>query len=118
MRTNARFQRLIALFAAYAVAFQVFLLPLTVTSFAAPENVLCSTAVEASHPFSGHDSGCACAAGCGMQCGALSLADAPRQGVTVVRTGHGFPVPPQRAVSAVAITDERSPHSPRAPPFV
>lgn len=118
MRTNARFRRLIALFAAYVVAFQVFLLPLTVTSFAAPENVLCTVVAEASHPFSRHYGGCTCAAGCGMQCGTLSLADAPSQDVVVLRTAHGFLVPPQLAIPSVAKTDDGIPHSPRAPPFV
>lgn len=118
MRTNARFRRLIALFAAYVVAFQVFLLPLTVTSFAAPENGLCVAAAEASHPFSSHDSGCACAAGCGMPCGTLSLADAPSLDVIVLRTAHGFVVRPQLAIPRVAKTDDGIPHSPRAPPFV
>lgn len=117
MSRPVRSRRLIALFAAYVVALQGLLLPLTVAAFAAPENVLC-TAGGPSHPYPGHDGGCACAAGCGMQCGTPSLAGAPNQDVVVLRTAHLFLVLPQLVPSAVAKTDDGIPHSPRAPPFV
>lgn len=118
MSRPVRSRRLVALLAAYVVALQALLLPLTVAAFAAPENVLCTAAGERSHPSSDHDSGCACAAGCGMQCGTLSLADAPSQDVIVLRAAHGFVVLPPLAMPSVAKTDDGIPHSPRAPPFV
>lgn len=118
MSRSSRSRRLIALFAAYVVALQGLLLPLTVAAFAAPENVLCTAAGERSPPTSGHDSGCVCAAGCGMQCGTLSLADAPSQDVVVLRTAQGVLVPPQLAIPSIARPDDGIPHSPRAPPFV
>lgn len=117
MSKPVRSRRLIALFAAYVVALQGFLLPLTVAAFAAPESVLC-TATGATHQPANADGGCACAAGCGMQCGTPSLAGPSPQGVIVLRTTQSLLVAPLTVTLVVVPPREENPHSPRAPPFV
>src|SRR5262249_4572539 len=66
MTESARSRGFIALFAAYAVALQALLLPLTVAA-GAQNSGLCLSAASAGHP-TGDQSGCPCAAGCGLQC--------------------------------------------------
>src|SRR5664279_118193 len=63
-------RRIIALIAAYVVALQALLLPLSVAAGSPFESSLCAAAASVDHAPSpaGHDGGCPCAAGCGMQC--------------------------------------------------
>jgi hypothetical protein len=63
-------RRLIALAAAYVIALQALLLPLSVAAGGAFDFSLCTAVTSADRPSSpaGYDSGCPCAAGCGMQC--------------------------------------------------
>lgn len=118
MNGTVRLRRLIALFAAYVVALQALLLPLTVAAGASFDTNLCAASGSANgaQPPASHDNGCPCAAGCGIHC-----------------LTQAYTVPPQ-AVSPVAAAPvmarlapplvERSPApahfgSPRAraPPF-
>lgn len=118
MSKPVRSRRLIALFAAYVVALQGFLLPLTVAAFAAPESVLCTTAGNTAPQPASHDTACACAAGCGMQCGAPSLAGPLPQNAIVLHATQGVLVTLPPATLVAVPSDEGTPHSPRAPPFV
>jgi hypothetical protein len=75
MSESTRTRRVIALIAAYVVALQALLLPLSVA--AGPfKSSLCTaaTSVDGSPSPADHDSGCASAAGCGTQCCAQTLA--------------------------------------------
>lgn len=118
MSKLVRSRRLIALFAAYVVALQAFLLPLTVAAFAAPESVLCTTAGETAPQPTNHDTGCACAAGCGLHCSAPALMGPPPQGAIVSRATPGVVVAPLPATLVSMAPSEGTPHSPRAPPSV
>jgi hypothetical protein len=72
-----RSRRLVALVAAYAVALQALLLPISV-AHAAPDAGLCaSSALQKQQPAAGHTTGCPCAAGCGMECCAGAVAAPP-----------------------------------------
>ncbi|HVZ51743.1 MAG TPA: hypothetical protein VG986_07240 [Pseudolabrys sp.] len=82
-------RRLIALLAAYVVALQALLLPLTVAAGATFEPHLCASASStdgAPAPLN-QDSVCPCAAGCGMHCCAQVLA-VPPQAVAMPRLAY------------------------------
>jgi hypothetical protein len=82
MSSPHRSTRLIALIAAYVVALQALLLPLAVVAGGVTNFGLCSAGASAADTQSpaGDQSGCPCAAGCGMQCCGHLLAGPP-QGV-------------------------------------
>ena len=117
MRARHFSRRMIGLLAAYLVALQALILPLSMPATAALADSLCiteGTGSPAQHPAA-QDHGCPCCAGCGMQCAAPALADAP----------PAVPVPPQAAVVAAAVPivfapsprpDRRAPQMPRGPP--
>ncbi len=113
-----RSRRLIALLAAYVVALQGLLLPLTLVAYAAPESVLCTTTGPETPQPAGHDTGCACAAGCGMQCGASTLAGPPAQALIAARTADAIVTVPLLSVRVAILSPDGTPHSPRAPPAV
>lgn len=116
MSKPVRSRRLIALFASYVVALQALLLPLTVVGFAAPGAAICESAAgEGSHQPASHDSGCACVAGCGMQCCAQALAAPPRPEIALRPTRANVIAPPS-SLREIAQHTERGPHSQRAPP--
>jgi hypothetical protein len=126
MRKLIPSRRLTALLAAYVIALQALLLPLTVAAHAAPEEGLCVSAKSGGAPRSTtspdrsparHDSGCACAAGCGMQCHAPALAGAPSIAFAAypLRVSMAAPAPP---VTAVIRPPHRTPLVARAPPLV
>jgi hypothetical protein len=110
-------RRMIALAAAYLVALQALLLPLSVAAgspFMAPP-CASSASQPASQPAN-HDTGCPCAAGCGMQCCAQALV-APVPVVAERIPVIVYTAAPLRAFVAVAHAPDRSPLNPRAPPF-
>jgi hypothetical protein len=117
MSESARSRRVIALAAAYVVALQTLLLPLSVAAGGPFESSLCAavTLVDGSPSPAGHDSGCPCAAGCGTQCCVQSLAGSPQ--VTVAYRHAGFSVfvllPSIKAAIRPVI---RGPQFPRGPP--
>ena len=118
MRARHFSRRMIGLLAAYLVALQALILPVSMPPTAALAGSLClteGTGSPAQHP-AGHDHGCPCCAGCGMQCGAPALADAP----------PALPEPPQVVVAAAAVPAPfaapprpagRTPQIPRGPPI-
>ena len=112
-----RSRRIIALVAAYVVALQALLLPLSLAAGASPDFNLCSAAASAASPQSGagHDTGCPCAAGCGMQCCVQALAEPPQAVIVLVLTSAAQLAPPP-ALAQVSRPWLRSPQLARAPP--
>ncbi len=117
MTRQRRTLRIIALLAAYVIGLQALLLPLSVAAGGSLGFSICSsaTSVDSPQPPVGHDTGCPCAAGCGMQCCVHALAAPPQITIAYVGSGTGVtaPLPPREAVRQPAI---RGPQSPRAPP--
>ena len=115
MRKRHVSRRLIGLCAAYLVALQALILPLSMPAAADYVGGLCITAPGGGVPPAGRDHGCPCAAGCGMQCH-----------VSVVAAGAvAAIVSPQRAVAGVLVPQSlmassapvfRGPQMPRGPP--
>jgi len=118
MSETIRSRQVIALIAAYVVALQALLLPLSVTAGSPFNTSLCAAATPADGMPSpaGHDSGCPCAAGCGMQCCEQTFVGPAQIMVTrgVTRTVTMTPAP---AIEQVVRLAGRSPQVPRAPPF-
>ena len=93
MRNRHLSRRLIGLCAAYLVALQALILPLSMPAAADYAGGLCITAPEGGAPPAGQDHGCPCAAGCGMQCHVPALAAGAEASL----------VSPHRAVSDVQV---------------
>ena len=111
--------RMLALLAAYVVALQALLLPLSVAAGAATGFSLCASASSATGGTpAGHPEGCPCAAGCGMQC--------CQQGAVALPPQIGFAFAATRRVAmAPALYFEpadrpaaKGPQIPRAPPGI
>jgi hypothetical protein len=117
MSRTIRARHLIAVIAAYVVALQALLLPLSVAAGSPFATTLCAAAAsdDGAPSPSNHDSGCPCAAGCGMQCcaqtfvGPAQITLAP--GVTRAVTMTLAPV-----LEPVVRMADRGPQIPRAPP--
>jgi len=105
-------RRVIALVAAYVVALQASLLPLSVAAGSPLQTSLCS---EATNAAPGTHTGCPCAAGCGMQCCAQGLLGPPQISVVMHRTG-AIAVRSPVAFDSFARIARRGPQMPRAPP--
>ena len=118
MSKPTRPRRLIALFAAYVVALQALLLPLTVAAGASLDAHLCvtSAAVDGSPAPAGHDNACPCAAGCGTQCCAQTLAAPPQAASAFGPAGVATKVAAPVFELALAPT-HRSFQRARAPPI-
>ena len=117
MSESARSRRVIALAAAYVVALQALLLPMSVAAGGPFESSLCAAAapVDGSPSPAGHDSGCPCAAGCGTQCCVQTLAGPPQ--VTIAYRHTGFSVfAPLPSIEAAIRPVIRGPQFPRGPP--
>jgi hypothetical protein len=113
MTESARSRGFIALIAAYAVALQALLLPLSVAA-GAQSSGLCLSAASNGQP-AGDQSGCPCAAGCGLQCCAQTSLLPPQ--ITITRAVA------QIAVLLAPYAGEQFPpahdfesHHPRGPP--
>jgi hypothetical protein len=115
-----RSRRWIALIAAYVVALQAVLLPLSVAAAGPFASSPCSahtTNNGAPSPADGQ-SGCPCAGGCGMLCCAHAvLAPEPVVIVVAARVFGPAPAPRLRPLSVVRTPDWR-PQAPRGPPHV
>lgn len=121
MRKLTPSRRLMALLAAYVVALQALVLPLTVAAGAAFDQGLCVSATSGGAPSparspASHDSGCACAAGCGMQCHASALAGAPSIAFAAYPLRVSILAPAQ-PITAVVRPSGRTPLVARAPPL-
>jgi hypothetical protein len=115
MRRGVPARRIIALLAAYLVAAQALLLPLTLAAGAALPGAICAASSERGPAPAGGDTGCPCAAGCGMACCVQTLAGAPQVFAVIERSfvRGAVPAPVQ---APQARPPENGPHSARAPP--
>jgi hypothetical protein len=119
MSKSLRCRHVIALAAAYVVALQALLLPLSVAAGSPFHSSLCAAAAATDgvpQPFN-HDGGCPCAAGCGTQCCVQSLAGPPQVAIRLAPT-RVTAMTPARAIEPVIRPADRSPQIPRAPPAV
>jgi hypothetical protein len=116
MSKSLRFRHVIALAAAYVVALQALLLPLSVAAGSPFHSSLCA-ATDGSPQPTGHDGGCPCAAGCGTQCCVQSLAGPPQVAIILAPT-RAIAITPMRAIEPIIRPADRSPQIPRAPPAV
>ncbi len=114
MTKPIRPRRIVALIAAYVVALQALLLPLSVVAGAAADFSLCTSASRGAPQPANHDTSCPCAAGCGMQCCVSALAAPPQTGGILVRSGVRIALPP--VIASVTRPYLRTPQLARAPP--
>jgi len=116
MRNPARGRPVVALIVAYAVALQALLWPLQLA--AGPLQAgLCAKAstTTGAPPPAGHDGGCPCAAGCGMQCCGQTFVGPP-QTVIALQLTRAVAMTPAPVLAPVVRLADRSPQVPRAPP--
>jgi hypothetical protein len=108
---------MLALAAAYVIALQALLLPLSIAAGGQFGSSLCtaSASVEGQTTPGDHDSGCPCAAGCGTQCCVQSMAGTPQFTFSPVHS-RVIAMAPLPAVSPGFHFDGRRPQIPRAPP--
>jgi hypothetical protein len=106
-----------ALAAAYVVALQALLLPLSIAAGESFGSSLCvsSTSVEGQPASGSHESGCPCAAGCGTQCCVQTLAG-PSQFAFAPVLSRAIAMGPTPVVVPAIRLAERRPQIPRAPP--
>jgi len=111
-------RRIVALIAAYIIALQALLLPLSVAAGGSLGSSHCSSMVSVGSSGSpvDRDNGCPCGAGCGMQCGVHALAGPPQVSFARLDSGAGAAAPLPAIAAAVRPID-RGPQSPRGPPF-
>lgn len=120
MGDNFRSRRWLALIAAYVVALQAVLLPLSVAAAgpfgAAPCSAAHATDNGTQAPAGGQN-GCPCAAGCGALCCAHAVLLAPEPAVIVAVPQAFIPVPaPRLRAFSVARAPDWRPQAPRGPP--
>jgi hypothetical protein len=108
---------MIALAAAYVVALQALLLPLSIAAGGPFGSSLCaaSASIEGQSAPGSHDSSCPCAAGCGTQCCVQTLA-APPQFTFAAVLSRVIAMAPAPAIAPVIRLADRRPQIPRAPP--
>jgi len=114
MKKRVRSRRIIALAAAYVVALQALLLPLSVAASGPFAAGICASSIDGPQA-PGHDSGCPCAAGCGMACCAQAPIGPP-QGVMALFAAYVRVTAPALAIEAFVRPAAKGPQIPRAPP--
>ena len=95
------------------------LLPLSLAAGPFASSLCAAATADAGSQTPGsHDTGCPCAAGCGMQCCAQTLASPPQ--VVSVKLGltRVSEMTPARPLAPAVRSAARSPQVPRAPPAV
>jgi hypothetical protein len=115
MTESAHSRGFIAVFAAYVVALQALLLPLSVIA-GTPGSALCLSAASsgAGQPAD-HSSGCPCAAGCGLQCCTQTSVLPPQVVIDRVVVQVAAPLPAYAGEQFQPARDFAS-HHPRGPP--
>ena len=117
MRKRHFSRRLIGLLAAYLVALQALILPMSMPASAAAFGGLCLSAqrgVPAQHPAGEHQN-CPCCAGCGMQCHVPTLAAGASVALPPLSPWAMAELSPP-FLSAVTVAARRSPQMARGPP--
>ena len=118
MSESTRTRRVVALLAAYVVAVQALLLPLSGAAGSPFQTSLCAATSSVDGAPAGHDSGCPCAAGCGMQCCVKTLAGPPQVIAVKLDLTRPIALAPASAIVRIIRVADRSPQVPRAPPGV
>jgi hypothetical protein len=116
MQTRSLKRRFLAVAAAYAVALQVMLLPLSVAASSPFSTALCSASAKSQQTPSKTDTGCACASGCGMQCCTPGFLSPPSSGVDLAPR-QAVILAPAVFFNTTAPHHRRGPQNPRAPPL-
>jgi hypothetical protein len=116
MIRRSRALRIISLCAAYVVALQALLLPMSVALGGALDLTPCtvSASVGSAHA-PGHQTGCPCAASCGMQCCVHAFGGPPQQRIVLDFARAVAPIVFPTLVPAVR-SFVRGPQVARAPP--
>ena len=117
MGKSVRSRRIVALIAAYVVALQPLLLPLSVAAGAAFSSSLCVASAEGSQPPSNHETGSLCAAGCAMPCCGQALIG-PLQVVVALALAQARALTPAPAIVPLVRPAGGGSQVPRAPPAV
>ncbi len=117
MSERIRLRQIVALVAAYLVALQALLLPLSVAAGISFDSRLCAAAstADAPQPAGGHNNACPCAAGCGMQSCAQALIEPP-PGIIVFGQEQGRTYSSGPITASIARPAANGPQIPRAPP--
>ena len=117
MGDNFQSRRLLALLAAYVIALQALLLPLSVVAADPFATSLCTAVASAdgSQPAASHDNSCPCAAGCGMQCCAHAFVAPAQIGFVVVEV-YAWAQTLAPALEPINRLAEQHPQIPRGPP--
>jgi hypothetical protein len=118
MNQPVRSRRLIAVVAAYVVALQALLLPLSLPIGGMLDASLCAAAQTVANAPSpaGDTSGCPCAAGCGMPCCVHALGGPLQRAIALAVLPSTVAVLATAPGRAVHISERRQPQNPRAPP--
>ncbi|HTQ82670.1 MAG TPA: DUF2946 family protein [Pseudolabrys sp.] len=118
MTDSARSRGIIALFAAYVMALQALLLPLSAAAGPLASSGLCQSAssIGDSAP-AGHQNGCPGAAGCCVQCCAQTSLLPPPQVVAAIAFTRVGAATSARFVAPLPQPHELGPYVPRGPPF-
>ena len=115
MRDSSRARVPVTAIAAYLVALQALLLPLSVIAAAPFLTSHCTSVSAEGNAGPVGQTGCPCAAGCGMQCCVQALLAPPPVVVEAAQSFAGAMVPEARLAGVVRPVSHR-PHIPRAPP--
>jgi hypothetical protein len=115
MRDSSRVRSYIVWAAAYVIALQATLLPLSVAAAAPLAAIVCTSGSHADASLPLNPAGCPCAGGCGMQCHTQTLAMPPSIAVAATRTRAGT-MAPELLVGGFVQRFIRCPQIPRAPP--
>jgi hypothetical protein len=116
MDKSIRSRRFIAVFAAYVVALQALLLPLSVAVGGTLGNSLCAASTGSPPSPVSHETGCPCAAGCGMHCCIQALSGPPQITFVISDMQVGAIAPALYILAVSRPIDRRGPQIPRAPP--
>ena len=115
MHKPVRSRPIIAVIAAYVVVLQALLLPLAVAAGNPLIGSICGAATGGAQTPAGHQNGCPCAGGCGMQCHAHAVLGRAPAAVVVTLTVVHVMAPAVVLKPGVRVAT-RTPQIPRAPP--
>ena len=108
-------RRMVVLAAAYVIVLQALLLPLAVAAGSPYTSIICKSLADNTQVPTHHESGCPCAAGCGLHCGTHVLAAAPPIMLAPALT-QGYALLEKPVLVPVIRKGLRRPQNPRAPP--
>ena len=114
MNKTSRCRHIIALAAAYVVALQALILPLSVAAGSPFAAGICASSADTPQAPS-HDGCCPCAAGCGMACCVQALIGPP-QGAVALFAACVRVTTPAPAMDTIVRPAAKGPQIPRAPP--